>query len=45
MYFNMATGKTVTAEQAREIEKENKKLLESGSLSDLFKVQYLVKMG
>lgn len=45
MYLDLSTGKTLTDQQAREVEANNQRLLNSGCLADLFKVKYLVKVG
>lgn len=45
MYLNLSTGKTLTQAEAREVEKRNQRLLNSGNLADVFKVQYLIRIG
>lgn len=45
MYLILNTGKSLTNEQAREIEKQNEKLRNSGNLADEFKTQILIKVG
>ena len=45
MYLNLSTGKTLTTEQAREIERQNEKLRKSGNIADAFKIQILIKVG
>ena len=45
MYLNLSTGERLSTEQAREVEARNRRYLNSGILSDLSKVQILVKVG
>jgi hypothetical protein len=45
MYLNMSTGNTLTQAEAREIEKRNQQLLNSGNLADLSKVQFIIRLG
>ena len=45
MYYNLNTGESLTNEQAREIERQNAKLENSGNLADMFKIQILIKLG